>query len=141
MAESQIGSSMIHSTSECTISWTRSLSSGMRTEFWREFSVVVPLDHTLSTQRGKTVHTPFLPRIQVLLEMLKSMYKLYLFCKRHREYTMRYQCYNLMIRQWKSLLTSKRTPSKKPSLTSKRGTHGVQSMRRQENSRTSLQLS
>ena len=49
----------------------------------------------------------------------------------------------LTMRQWRHSLTSKitKTPNEKPTLTSKRGTHGVQSMGRRENSKTSLQLS
>ena len=114
-------------------------------EFWREFPAVVPLDHTFSTQPGKTciIHTSLY--IQMSLEMTNVKQIMLVLQEAQgvqNKGTMRYQCYNLM-RQWRHLLTSKRTrtPSEKLSLTSKLGTHGVQSMGRQENSTTFLQLS
>jgi len=83
-------------------------------EFWREFPAVVPLDHTFSTQPGKTciIHRFY---IQMLLEMTNVKQILLVLQKARgvqNKGTMRYQCYNLM-RQWRHLLTSKKNKNTK----------------------------
>ena len=94
-----------------------------REEFLREFPAVVPLDHTRSTQHGKTYICIVFTGLSVVRNdkiitctnntVLQEAQGV------QNKGTMTYQCYNLM-RQWRHLLTSKRTrtPSEKLSLTS-----------------------
>ena len=85
-------------------------------EFWREFPAVVPLDHTFSTQPGKTciIHTSLY--IQMSLEMTNVKQIMLVLQEAQgvqNKGTMRYQCYNLMMRQWRHLLTSKKNKNNK----------------------------
>ena len=71
------------------------------------------------------------------------MYRLYLYCRRHRTRNSEVPVLQLDDEVVDMTLFTSRTttpPNKKLTLTSKLGTHGVQSMGRQKNSKASLQL-